>query len=273
MAKTVRELLNKAHSLYDNGEWNKSLEILENQETISRASPQEAGEMGVLTGFNYWKKGERENAFYLWRNVVDEESEGWTKIAAASAHAGLGMYYAEKGEKEKALEHARLAQDLLPEDATLNQVMNLNACGITLANIGELERAEEVLRRVAKTNEQLEKSGDSAVAQKAMHQRGKNGYNRVSLVLIPQKRWDMALYELLKEVIPRYEEVGAETDLAAAHHRVSEIWINMGNLDAALNAEEDSRLLWKRHEDDVPGRVKMSEQNIVQIRKLMRERE
>lgn len=268
----VRELISKAYPLYDNGEWNKSLELLEDQETISRASPIEAGEMAVLAGFNYWKKDEKENAFYLWSNAINETAEGWTRIMAASAYAGLGMYYAEKGEKEKALEHAQLAQDLLPEDATLNQVMNLNACGITLAKIGELERAEEVLKKVAKTNEWLEKSDDPVVAQKARHQRGKNGYNKVSLVLIPKKRWDQALYELLNEVIPRYEEVGAETDLAAAHHQVSKIWIGKGNLDAALNAEEDSKLLWKRHQEDAPGRVEIADENIADIKAKMRER-
>ncbi|MEA2098483.1 MAG: hypothetical protein U9P70_05420 [Patescibacteria group bacterium] len=271
--ETVRELLSRAHSLYDDGEWNASLEILENQEIIKRASFKEIREAAVLAGFNYWKKGEKEKAFLLWINVTGRVFEGWTRIEVASAHAGLGMYYAERDEKGMALEHARLAQDLLPEDATLNHVMHLNSCGITMAKIGELERAEEILKKVAKINEQLEKSDDPVIARKAKHQRAKNGYNLVSLILILQRRWDEAFSELELEVIPRYQNVGAETDEAAAWHRMSEIAESTGDLYVAYAHEKKSLYLWERHQKNAPGRVKMALENIREIEAKMREQE
>lgn len=162
--KTVRETINKAIELYDKENWNAALELLE---IVFQAYPVDnktAAEIHMLVGWNHWKLGKKDLAASVWTTTIQIAG---ADIAQASAHAGLGIYYAEKGNKEKALYHAKLAQDLLPENVTINQVMNLNACGISLAKIGELERAEEVLRKVAQINEQLEKSDDPAIAKKA----------------------------------------------------------------------------------------------------------
>lgn len=268
--KTVKEQLEEAYVLYDKGEWNKSLEVLsgERHPVPTRA---ELAEIASFQGWNNWKKGEKEEAYLFWSNVAFIRPEEATAVVKASVYAGLGIYYAEEGEKEEALEHIQLAHDLLPEDATIQQVMYLNSCGIVLAKIGELERAEEVLKKVAKTNEQLERSDDPTVSQKATLQRAKNGYNKVSLVLIPKERWNQALYELEHEVIPRYQDVGAETDEAAAWHRMSEIAERTGNPYAAYAHEKKSLHLWERHQEDAPGRIKMAQENIARIEAKTRE--
>ncbi len=276
--KTVKEMISEAIELYDKGEWNKALELLE---IVFQAHPidnKTAAEIHMLVGWNYWKRGDKDLAASSWMNAMEIVTQEKDNITKASAHAGLSIYYAEKGEKEKVLYHAKLAQELLPESATMNQSMNLNACGISLAKIGELELAEEVLRKVAKINEQLEKSDDSVIAKKATHQRAKNGYNIASLVYIPQKKWQEAIKELNNEVAPRYVKVGAETDLAAAYHRLSEayesierpgIYKEKPKLEYALILEERSLNLWRRHSDD-PKRAETAEKNIQRIKEKIK---
>jgi len=271
--KAVREIINKAIELYDKGEWNASISLLEQTYLWTLGDNKTGAEIEMHIGWNEWKKANKLQAATRWETVMRIPAAD--KITQASAHAGLGIYYAEKGDKEKALHHARLAQELLPLNATINNVMNLNACGISLAKIGELDHAEEVLRKVAKINEQLEKSADPILAKKAKHQRAKNGYNLASLILIPQSRFYEALMEL-EEAIPRYVAVGAETDLAAAYHRVAEanekmaegdshFTVNLATLNLALSAEEKSLTLWQKHPDD-PKRIETAEKNVQRIK-------
>lgn len=168
------------------------------------------------------------------------------------------------------MRHAKLAQELLPQNATMNQAINLNACGIAMAKIEEMGRAEGILLKVAKINEQLEKSDDLVLAKKAKHQRGKNGYNLASLVFIPQKKSEEAINELINEVIPRYKNVGAETDLAAAYHRISEAFENLKKYNDSLYWEELSLDLWQKHPDD-PKRAETAEKNILRIKFTVRQ--
>ena len=239
-------------------------------------------EADVYIGWNLWKMQKKDEAASIWREVIFGTIAN--DVAKASAHAGLGIYYAEKGNKEVALEHAQFAQDLLPEDATANQNKNLNACGIALAKIGELEKAEEILLKVARINEQLMKSDDPEIVREATHQRGKNGYNLASLVYIPQERFYEAIKELEEEVIPRYKAVGAETDLAAAYHRIAEVnekiaegdshsTVNTVALNLALPAEKKSLSLWQKYQEDAPGRVETAMENIKRIENKMGEQE
>lgn len=270
--KTVREKIDGAIELYDKGEWNAALELLEIIFQTCYVNNKEAAEIHMLAAWNHWKRGEKDLAASVWMTTI--QIAGADKITKASAHAGLGIYYAEKGDKEKALHHAKLAQELLPENATMNHAMNLNACVISLAKLGELEQAEALLRKVAEINEQLEKSDDSVLAKKAKHQRAKNGYNLASLVYIPQKRFTEAIKELNNEVAPRYVKVGAETDLAAAYHRLSEayefverpgIYEEKPKLEYALTLEIRSLNLWQKHPDD-PKRIETAEKNIQRIK-------
>jgi len=121
----IVEIVEEALREYNQGNWKKSIQLLKK----ARA------EIDTHIAWNLWKLRQKEKAAVIWKEVISGKAASNT--TKASSHAGLGIYYAEKGNKEKALEHAQLAQKLLPEDATINQVMNLNACGISLAKIQE----------------------------------------------------------------------------------------------------------------------------------------
>jgi len=267
---TAREEIDRAYRLYDKGDWNQSFKVLDR---IKDSNSQETMEILVLYAWIHWKKGEKSNATYYW--IMVSNSKEASDVIKSSAHAGLGIYYAEKGDKKEALKHAQFAQDLLPKEATANQNKNLNACGITMAKIGELGKSEEILKKVAKINEQLMKSDDPKIAKEGTLQRAKNGYNLVALVYIPQKRFYEAITELEEEVIPRYKVIGAETDLAAAYHRIAEVNEKIAEgarptgemiaLGSALLAEEKSLFFWQKHPDD-PKRIKTARDNVKRIK-------
>lgn len=276
--KTVKGMINEANGLYDKGKWNDALNVLREARYLANEKIQRLDELALINrlidmheAWNYWKKGDIELAVIAWQTALDKGSD---EITQASAHAGLSIYFADKGDREKALYHAKLAQEL-PQNAALNQRINLNTCGISLAKIRELKRAEEILKKVAFLNEQIEKSDDSVLAKKAKHQRAKNGYNLASLVYIPQKRFVEARNELEQEVIGRYTTVEAETDLAAAYHRLAEVYERMADeteestdkeakLELALAYEKVSRDFWQKHPDD-PRRIETAVKNIQQI--------
>ena len=275
---TVEEQIKQAEYFHEKGNWDRSLEILDQ---IKGANDQETMEVLALYAWNYWKKVAKSNAAYYWTMVSNSKKA--SDVIKASAHAGLGIYYAEKGDKKEALKHSQLAQDLLPENATANQNRNLNACGIMMAKIGELDGAEGIPRKVAQINEQLMNSDDLEIIKEATHQRGKNGYNLASLVYIPQELFVKA-HEELYVAVSGYEKVNAETDLAAAYHRLAEtnvlladhgkhMWYKMKNLNSALEDEKKSLELWEKHQEDAPGRVKTAQENIKRIENKMGERE
>lgn len=268
----VRKKINKAIELYDKGNWNEAIDLLTPMDIRTLTNSKEVAEIEMHIGWNYWKKNNKELAVSYWEQVRGNPDAD--SIIQSSVCAGLGIYYAEKGDKERALYHAKLAQELLPENANMNQAINLNACGISLAKIGELKKAEKILQKVAKINEQLERSPDSALSKKAKHQRAKNGYNLASLIYLPQGRWDEAIRELYEEIIPRYTAVGAETDLAAAYHRMAEAYEKMAEtgdinskteeLEMALAYEKVSLNFWQKHSDD-PKRAEIAGKNITNI--------
>jgi tetratricopeptide (TPR) repeat protein len=250
--------ISEAMEDYNDGNWQPSINKLQAVKA----------EADVYISWNLWKMQKKGEAASIWKEVIfGTVADDVTK---ASAYAGLGIYYAEMGNKEKALEYAQFAQNLLPENATANQNKNLNACGITMAKIGELDQAEKILSKVAYINQQLEKSDDPVIVREAKHQRAKNGYNLASLIYIPQKRFKEAVAELEARVIPRYIEVEAETDLAAAYHRISEVYENGTgvnyDLEQALHFEQLSFVLWQEHSDD-PERAKTARKNVSRIQK------
>lgn len=277
---TVEEQIKQANYFYEKGDWDRFFEILDE---VKGANDQETMEILVSYAWGYWKKGAKSNAAYYWTMVSNSKKA--SDVTIASAHAGLGIYYAEEGNREEALKHAQFAQDLLPEDATVNQNKNLNACGITLAEIGELKKAEEILQKVSEVNRRLINSIDLEIVREATHQLAKNGYNLVSLVYTPQGRYYEAIKELEEEVIPCYEAVKAETDLAAAYHRVAEVnekiaeagaisvSVKLAALKLALSAEKKSFKLWEKHKKDAPGRAETSLENIKRIENKMGEQE
>ncbi len=277
---TVREEMDQAYWFYNKGNWNRASEVLDEMRSTSK---QETMEALALYGWIYWKEGAKSNAAYYW--TIVSNSKKVPDAIKSSAYAGLGIYYAKEGNKEEALKYIQLAQNILPEDATIQQVKFLNSLGITTATTGELSEAEKIFSKVAYMNQQLEKSDDPVIAEEGKHQRAKNGYNLVSLILIPQERFYEAIKELEEEVIPRYEAVGAETDLAAAYHRVSEVnekiaeadeisdSVKLAALELSLAAEYKSLGLWKKHQEDAPGRVETAQKNIKRIKDKTGEQE
>lgn len=237
----------------------------------------------MTDGWSLWRKGKKDKAADAWEEIIESDSDD---LAQASAHAGLGIYYAETKEKEKSLYHANLALELTPQDATISYVMNMNALGISLAKNKDYAHAESILKKVAGINELNEKSNDPDISRQSKHQRAKNGYNLASLVYLPQERFDEAIKELKEEVIPRYEEViqlgvvQAGSDLAAAHHRISESYIGISNtaniadrpqiLTMAKDYEDQSLALWKST-SDLPDRVKNAENNVKNLKEQITE--
>lgn len=263
--KTIREIIDESIALYDKGKWEAALNLLRPL-LKHRLRRRDRCEALMHIGWNFWKSGRKAMASDCWEAALGKYAD---RITLASAHAGLGIYYATALDKAKALHHAKLAQELLPEKATMNQSMNLNACGIALAKLGELDRAKDVLQKVMEMNERLEKEGDSDLARRAKHQRAKNGYNLSSLVFMKQGKLEEALKELLNEVIPRYIAVDAQTDLAAAYHQVAAIHESRGNFPEALHYEEMSKEIWDKHRKDDPKRSETAAVNIARIEEKM----
>ena len=254
-------------ALYDKGKWQDAVGLLKPLLKM-KISLSERREILMHLGWNFWKMSDKAMALTMWEAAL---AAGADNITRAGAHAGLGIYYAELGKKRESLHHAKLSEELTPQGAEMNHVMNLNACAISLAKLSELERAEKLLRKIAKLNESLETSSDPEIAARASHQRGKNGYNLATLIYIPTGRLDKAKHELCDEVIPRYTKAQAANDLAAAYHRLSEISEKMsesGNaespleqLELALVWEKVSLNFWREGPND-PGRIKTAEDNV-----------
>ena len=230
----------------------------------------------MTDGWSLWRKGKKDEAASAWEKTIKSDSDD---LAQAGAHAGLGIYYAEEKEKKKSLYHANLALEMTPRNATISYAMNMNALGISLAKNKDYAHAESILKKVANINELNEKSNDFNLSRQSKHERGKNGYNLASLVYMPQKRFDEAIKELKEEVLPRYKAVQTyptstyriKSDLAAAHHRISESYIGISDtanikarpqiLELAKDYENRSFDLWKST-SDFPDRVKTAENNV-----------
>lgn len=251
---------------YDKGYWKES--IIDLTALLEFASPAKKTEINMDIGWNNWKMRLKDEAAEIAKAVLADKET--TDIAKSSAHSLLSLYYSEKPDKKiEASEHARLAQELTSSSGLRHRV-NLNSCVIALGNMGDLTRAEQVFQKVAMENEKVEKTGNAKEVEKSKHQRGKNGYNFVSKVLIPQGRFDEAGKELIRNVIPRYMEVGAYTDLAAAYHQLSVVYRKQKKLKEALSYERMSLVLWEEYSDD-PTRAPQAEKNIKDILAEMQE--
>ncbi|MFA6097072.1 MAG: hypothetical protein WC788_05585 [Candidatus Paceibacterota bacterium] len=269
-ANGTRKIIKAATALYDKGKWHDAVDLLKPL-LKTKISIKDRREILMHLGWNFWKMSDKAMALTMWEAAL---AAGADDITRAGAHAGLGIYFAELGKKRESLHHARLSEELTPESAGMSHIMNLNACAISLAKLSELERAEKLLRRIAKLNEILETSSDPELAARASHQRGKNGYNLATLVYIPMGRLIEAKNELYDEVIPRYTRAQAAGDLAAAYHRLSEINEKMSGsensespleqLELALAWEKVSLNFWKEGPND-PGRIKTAEENVKKL--------
>ena len=236
----------------------------------------------MTDGWSLWRERKKDEAAAAWKETIKTNSDDLT---LSSAHAGLGIYYAERKEEKKSLYHANFALELTPQDATISYAMNINALGISLAINKHYAHAESILKKVANINELNEKSSDLDISRQSKHQRAKNGYNLASLVYIPQERFDEAIKELKEEVISRYETVlqsgtvQAGSDLAAAYHRLSESYDKLADkadisskqqmVASALEYESKSLDLWKIYAGNDFNRVKTAENNVENLKEKM----
>lgn len=230
-------------------------------------------------GWSLWRERKKDLAAAAWKKDIESNSSDSTK---ASAHAGLGIYYAEKGKKKKSLYHANLAMEITPQDAIISYAMNMNALGISLAKNKDYTQAELILKKVADVNERYERSNNPIISLQRKHQRAKNGYNLAYLVYLPKKKPNLAVIELEKEVIPRYKAVlqagviQAGSDLAAAYHRLSESYDKLADkadpskkkqmIENALKYESKSLDLWEIHAGNDFDRIENAKNNIEELR-------
>ena len=280
-ADSVANLIKRAASLYDKGDWDDALGLLNK---ITEAASQKKGdpsskrlkltrqeewEITNLKAWIYWKRGEKTAARNLWLAVADSRGKNKAeKEIINSANTGLGIYWAEQGNREQAIRHSQLAVFCPPEKAVIRDTINLNGCAVAMAKIGEFKRAKVLFKKASDLNKTLMNSEDPEVGKKAIHQLSKNCYNLAALIYIPQREWKNALIELHKAILG-YKEVSAGTDEAAAHHRTAEVFENQGRLKEALASETRSMQLWEKK--NIPDRVKMAKENIARIKTKLAE--
>lgn len=281
IAENVADLIKRATSLYEKGDWNDALNLLNK---ITESASQKKGDplnerikltfqqrwkITNLKAWIYWKRGEKTAARNLWLAVADSRGKNKAeKEIINSANTGLGIYWAEQGNREQAIRHSQLAVFCPPEKAVIRDTINLNGCAVAMAKIGEFKRAKVLFKKASGLNKTLMNSEDPEVEKKATHQLSKNCYNLAALIYIPQREWKNALVELHKAILG-YKEVSAETDEAAAHHRTAEVFENQGRLKEALASETRSMQLWKNK--NISDRVKMAEENIARLKKKLAE--
>ena len=224
----------------------------------------------VLLAWINWKRNEKAQARYLW--AATYENDYIKEIDCVSAMCGLAIYHSEL-EGESAKERTQSFIDKIKMkmkgigDLNVATAVQMNSLGIALAKIGNLDEADSILREAARMNEAMETLDDSRAIE-AMLNRAKNGYNRCNYVLIPGGALAAALKELTEEIVPRYVKVGAETDLAAAYHRISDVYVSLEEYATAYIFEEKSAQLWKKHFEDDPKRLPQALKNLQRIKEL-----
>ena len=227
-----------------------------------------------------FRQGHKDKAAEEWERTLspDEEHNVTAKI---KAHAGLAMYYQEKGNKKKSSDHLFWAMEKTPyesDDPITYASINGKAYGAYYAKEGELDEAESGLKMAAHIYECIEQK-NSGSSKKANFLRGETGIDLVSLVYLPQEKPEKALKELEEEVIPRIRPSShlrrnfgwsqrAEIDLADAYHLVSVSYDKIAEksddlqmAELALDFESKSLALWKKHPDYL-NRVETAEMNI-----------
>lgn len=229
-------------------------------------------------GWELWRTGQQQEAAQAWHGVLDNADA--TAADTASAHAGLSLFYAGRGDKDIALTHLNLALTTTPSDTSPVYVMN--SCAVSFAKLGDHAAAEDMLKKVAALNEQEEATAKpTEQARVARHQRAKNGHNLASLVYLPKKRFAEAVHELEKNVLPRYKLIAtakeeftgketAATDLASASHWLSVAYEKLAAqanisdkpalLKTALDYESYSCALWKNNPENTT-RIETAQKN------------
>jgi tetratricopeptide (TPR) repeat protein len=277
--------LHQIRMMYNHGDWKEAGEKLaELMDHITDCSDYQGAQ--VLLGWIEWKRKNKDDALNLWGEAYNNECT--KELDRLSAMCGMAIYYSEGDAMNKQI--AREIIDAIMvvledmEEPSLDLSVRLNSLGIALANISEYVKAEMVLRQAIGINKAIELSDDHRLREEATLQQAKNWYNLCTLVLMKQGKREsdeLALTEILCNVVHRYESVGAETDLAAAYHRISELHLkrlpssvekltekDKKNLQAAYDFEKMSTGIWNKHKGDDPKRLIQAEDNLKGIREI-----
>lgn len=254
-------------NFYDKGNWNRTEEeLLELSETLKSAQCS----IDVLSGWNLWKSGKKEAAYELWHRVAFNSYTD--ELEVLSAMCGMMLYQAESGNKTFALIIMEDIKERISslEGSSIRLTVSMNSVGIALAKLKMTMEAETILKEAMLLNEKIINTGGPEKAD-AIHQRSKNGYNLVSLILIPHGRNEEAFALLVNKVIPGYREIGADTDLAAAYYRAS---LASTDEKTALNYLILSAEIWYFHKKDDPKRWEDAIENIKkELEKNLQEKE
>lgn len=227
---------------YDAGNWAQSeQELNEMVKTLKIGQ----NSVEVMIGWNLWKQGKKGDACTIWNGVYLTDVLESDRL---SALCGLAMYNAEEGQKKMAVACISQIKERLTtlDEANIRFTITLNSLGIALAKIEEYEEAEKILKEAIRINAILAENEETY--QDAVHQGSKNRYNLGSLVYQKLRKREDA-FRVFSEAVSGYEEVGAETDLAALFYQLA---MTSGEDDKTdrLNYLVRSAKLWFLHQDD-----------------------
>ncbi len=268
MDRIAQRMIDKVTALYNEGKWDKSIELLDQMRTIYNVDSQVIRHVNALNGWNLWKQSKRDEAAEYWQKALDILRA--PDFVNSTVFSGLSLYMAYTDSVATVVKnYAMLSMAMIPDgEGTPGYTIRANACGIALAQLGDLNEAERVLEKTMRMNEEFESSENAEIAQIGKHQRAKNGYNLSALVLIPQGKYKEAREELFDRVIPRYQAVGATSDLAAALFRVGLTYEKEEHYLSALALYQKCLEKWKEAGD--PARIEQAEGNVDRVRKLIK---
>lgn len=238
--------IEEARKLYDEGKWDKSLEILE-------GIP--GREARVIEAWNWWKKGGGGNdpavaeALKICEATLTEKRPDEINSSMLSLRALIAQRQKEASEVILSFLDDCFAALPPEKEGSDDHAMRLNIAFILSAQLKNFSKAQEYYNQVVALNA---KNGNG-------HQLAKNQYNLASLVFRPQGKYPEMRQVLLGIGIPLYQSVGAKSDEAAAWHQVGWSLEQEERLDAADEAYAKSETLWV--ELEVSHRIEEAKKN------------
>jgi tetratricopeptide (TPR) repeat protein len=238
--------IEEAKKLYNAGEWNKSLEILEDIP---------GREARALEAWNWWKEGGGGNdqavaeALKICEATLTDERPDEVNSSLLSLRALIAQRQKETSEVTLAFLDDCFASLPPEKEGSDGHAMRLNTAFIISAQLKNFSRAQEYYSQVVALNA---RNGNG-------HQLAKNQYNLASLVLRPQDKYLEMRQVLLGIAIPLYQSVGAYSDEAAAWYQVGWAFEQEENWGRADEAYAKSEVLWI--ELEVPNRIREAQNN------------
>ena len=256
----VTEKINNAKALMKEGRLDDALVLLDKLNNMTMISSQEIWQVMNLMAWCNWKQGEKTKAKNIWEAVLSHREDGCEEEILSSVCTGLSLCWAEKRNKEKAIEYKDLALSLLPREAMIG---NMRGCAIAMARAGEFKKAEELFGKVIEISKQLVGLGNPEINKETTHQIGKTCYSMAVILYIPQKNKTGAL-SVLNQALSAYKEISAERETAETHSRLAEVLEETGSFKEALNNESCALKIWEK--EYMPNCIKMAESNIARLK-------